>query len=369
MAPRPKTSSPPPELVDSFVDLADRVGVGLVVSTHDLGAVGGRIAYANLAACRLLGVAARDIIIDQTLDAARIANASFTSSAGAKSSTQDPRTGIRGELTREDGQRIVIHWSRVRSETAEASIVVHFLAPVERAARIEQALHDSEQRFRRLIDIAPDGIVVTVGTRIVYANQAIMRIHGYSDPHHLSQLGLEHLFCNEDRQLIQQATAHSPSTQVLQLRAIRRDGSMAPVEAVLFRTEWDDNPAVLMAIRDLAGRRLIQSQLVHTDRLAAVGTLAAGVAHEINNPLAYVLLNLQYLIRELPKLTANQDRLPHLVERLREARHGAERVVAIVKDLRAFSRIDEDQMGQVDLRRVLLGAIKVAKTQLMECGQ
>src|SRR5512145_1856313 len=331
MAPHPKTSSPPPELVDSFVDLADRVGVGLVVSMHDLGAVRGRIAYANFAACRLLGVASRDII-DQTLDAARIANANFTSSTGSDSATQDPHTGIRGELTREDGQRIVVQWSRVRSETVETSIVVHFLAPIERAARVERALHDSEQRFRRLIDIAPDGIVVTVGTRIVYANQAIMRIHGYSNPHQMAQLGLEHLFGNGDRQLIQQAMTHSPSTQVLQLRAIRRDGSLAPVEAVLFPTEWDENPAVLMAIRDLAGRRLIQSQLVHTDRLAAVGTLAAGVAHEINNPLAYVLLNLQYLIRELPKLTANQDRLPHLVERLREARHGAERVVAIVKD-------------------------------------
>lgn len=366
--PHQTTSSPPPRLVDSFIDLADRVGVGLVVSTHEFGKTRGEIVYANLAACRLLGIGVCEVV-GQTLDAGRIAGATFVQCDWSESRGQDVPSECRGEITREDGQRLFVHWSRVRSEPTDSPLIVHFLAPIERVTRIEQALHDSEQRFRRLIDIAPDGILVLVGTRIVYANQAIAKIHGRASPDQIPQLGLEGLFCNEDHELVEQALQHSPSNQVLQLRAIRRDGSMAPVEAVLFRTEWDEDPAVLMAIRDLTGRRLVQSQLVHTDRLAAVGTLAAGVAHEINNPLAYVLLNLQYLIRELPKLPANQDRLPHLVERLREARHGAERVVSIVKDLRAFSRIDEDQMGQVDLRRVLLGAIKVAKTQLREGGQ
>jgi PAS domain S-box-containing protein len=219
------------------------------------------------------------------------------------------------------------------------------------------------------MDIAPDGILVLVDFRIVYANQAIAAIHGYANPRQFSQLSLRHLFQEDDRIQFERMLGGPPTAQAVQLRAVRHDGRTVPVEVMLFGTEWGDGPAVLVTVRDLAGRRLLQSQLIHTDRLAAVGTLAAGVAHEINNPLAYVLLNLQYVIKELPKNPRDGNRIKQLMERLQEARHGAERVVAIVKDLRTFSKTDEDYLGAVDLRRVLMSAIKVARTQLGDCGQ
>jgi nitrogen-specific signal transduction histidine kinase/CheY-like chemotaxis protein len=141
------------------------------------------------------------------------------------------------------------------------------------------------------------------------------------------------------------------------------------VEIVALSTEWDSQPAALAIGRDLGERRELQAQLVQADRLAAVGTLAAGVAHEINNPLAYVLLNLEYMLRELPKLAGDAERLPRLVERLAEARHGAERVSSIVRDLRAFSREDRDERAPVDLRLVLTSAAKVAEPEIRARGR
>ena len=78
----------------------------------------------------------------------------------------------------------------------------------------------------------------------------------------------------------------------------------------------------------------MQVRLVEADRLAALGVLSAGVAHEINNPLAYVLLNLGFLARELPSIASDPDKLQGLVDRVRDATHGAERVATIVRDLR-----------------------------------
>ncbi len=372
LAPYPQCLSPPPGLAEAFTRVADRVGLGIVVSTKESAELSGRILYANSAAIHLLGIDGREMV-GQVVESSRFGSASFAVDDAADVQAHGSCRELRGEIVREDGQRIAARWSRTISNGLAQTLVVHLLARVERVVRVEQALHDSEQRFRRLMDIAPDGILVLVGTRIVYANQAITKIHGYSNPRQLSQLTLRHLVHEDDHLALERSLLalreDTPTVQAAQLRAMHHDGRTVPIEATLFRTEWDDEPAILVAVRDLAGRRLVQSQLVHTDRLAAVGTLAAGVAHEINNPLAYVLLNLQYLIREVPKLSANTDRIGHLMERLREARHGAERVVSIVKDLRTFSKVDEEQLGPVDLRRVLMSAIKVARTQLMERGQ
>jgi two-component system, NtrC family, sensor kinase len=372
MAPSPLSFSPPTGLVESLTRVADRVGLGIIVSTKDTADLRGNIVYANAAAGQLLGVSCADLP-GQSVESLRFGNAVFVVDDATALRVPSSSREIRGEILREDGQRIAAQWLLVVSNAAERPLIVHLLSRVERVVRVEQALHDSEQRFRRLIDIAPDGILVLVGTRIVYANQAITKMHGYVNARQLCQLNLRHLFHEDDRELLEccllglregTATAHP-----IQLRAVRRDGRTVPVEVALLRTEWDEGPSVLATVRDLAGRRIVQSQLVHTDRLAAVGTLAAGVAHEINNPLAYVLLNLQYLIRELPKVSANSDRVGQLVERLREARHGAERVVSIVKDLRTFSKVDEERLGPVDLRRVLMSALKVARSQLMNRGQ
>ena len=75
------------------------------------------------------------------------------------------------------------------------------------------------------------------------------------------------------------------------------------------------------------------------------------------------------MTREVPRLLLENERAEHLSERLREARHGAERVVAIVKDLRTFSKVNDELLGPVDLRSVLGSAIKVARSQFMDRGQ
>ncbi len=327
--------------------------------------------YANAAAAEILGTPA-GTLVNQRVEHSYVGDAFFSSDEPSSRRIGGSLPTQQGELLRRDGRRVLVRWTSVPTRVGEASGHVHLLQRAERHARAEQALFNSEQRFRKLIDTAPDGILVLVGSRIAYANQAITLLHGYTNSRQLSHLSLARLIHADDLPRLEHAlmatqydAGHQPP---FPLRALRRDGRQLSVEMALLATEWDLERAVLVLVRDLTGRRELQNQLVQTDRLAAVGTLAAGVAHEINNPLAYVLLNLQYLLRELPKLEAHPERRAHLLERVREARHGSERVATIVRDLRTFSRSDHEQIGPVDLRRVLSSAIKVARAQLLERG-
>ena len=291
-------STPPAGLVPAFLELSDRVGVAVLVSSGNTNAGQACYVFANAAATELLGLSLTEIT-KLKVQPGKIANAIFIPDEMEPSIGSVKVREQQGEIRCQNGQRTCVNWTRVESIVEGESFTVNLVRRLERTLRVEQAMLDSELRFRQLMDVAPDGILVIGNRRIVYANQAITRMHGYSHPRQLSQLVPEQLYVPEDRDAIEQRLRllkdDPGNIQALEVRGIRRDLKTIPVELQMLRTEWDDEPAVLITVRDLSGRRLLQSQLVHDDRLAAVGKLAAGVAHEINNPLAYVLLNLQVL--------------------------------------------------------------------------
>jgi nitrogen-specific signal transduction histidine kinase len=116
-------------------------------------------------------------------------------------------------------------------------------------------------------------------------------------------------------------------------------------------------------VTDVTEQRRLQEQLMVSDRMASIGTLAAGVAHEINNPLTAVLGNLQLAsagIEELRGRLGELAGLAELQEGLVDALEAAERVRHIVRDLRLFSRAEDDKRGPVDIERVIESSVRIA---------
>jgi signal transduction histidine kinase len=110
-------------------------------------------------------------------------------------------------------------------------------------------------------------------------------------------------------------------------------------------------------------RKIIQEQLLISDRMVSMGTLAAGVAHEINNPLASVMANLEMASRDIVKHAGRlglATELAEVCDQLRDAREGAERIRNLVRDLRIFSRADESKVTAVDIHRLLESTLRMA---------
>jgi two-component system, cell cycle sensor histidine kinase and response regulator CckA len=111
---------------------------------------------------------------------------------------------------------------------------------------------------------------------------------------------------------------------------------------------------------EVTERVKMQSRLVQAERLASMGTLAASVAHEINNPLSYVLGNLDLVAKELADPASTVPRAREIARCVTLARDGAGRVARIVRGLKAFSRQDDDRPEPTDVRAALERAIDMA---------
>ncbi|HVP29733.1 MAG TPA: response regulator, partial [Myxococcota bacterium] len=145
-------------------------------------------------------------------------------------------------------------------------------------------------------------------------------------------------------------------------RVVTIDDSAAPIV--------DDSGHLLGGVvifRDVTEKRKLEQRLALAERLALIGTLAAGVAHEINNPLAVLMGQLELVQRALAR-TCDDPRpdcaAPHVAEPLRAARDAAARVRQIVADLKLFSRADEAHRGPVDVVEVLESAVRMANNEI-----
>jgi PAS domain S-box-containing protein len=122
-------------------------------------------------------------------------------------------------------------------------------------------------------------------------------------------------------------------------------------------------------LRDITEEKATQTRLLVADRLASIGMLAAGVAHEINNPLAAVVANLELAQSGLEKLLAQPGspaELNELAKMLEEANEASTRVRRIVTDLRVLARAEADSMGPVDIHEVLESVLRLAKNEIAQ---
>lgn len=278
---------------------------------------------------------------------------------------------LRGEIShyahakryfRKDGSPldVQVNVALVRGEGGAPRHFVAQIMDVSAQRATERALRESERRAQALARHMPAGLFETDAEGAYsYVNERWCQITGYTFEQMVGR-PWDYVFHPDDRQrVIDEWTVCERAGRefAMEFRFRTADGRVIWVfdSAVALRDEAGALMGYIGSISDITERKHAQSQLLLNDRMASVGTLASGVAHEINNPLAYVTANFDLIAEEVRAFSGAMppDRLREIEELIAEGRQGAEKVRRIVRGLKTFARADEEQRQRLDVHSVL----------------
>lgn len=277
---------------------------------------------------------------------------------------------------------------------ATAAMAIALVGKLGGVSRSLSASQMQLARFRSVMDEAAEAIFVAdpISWAILDTNETACSMLGYTRDELISK-SLADIEVTEDLEaLSSDPLPGGPGDFRLRTERsyLRKDGSKVPVEVIRAQKSFKGRAYLVAVARDLSERREMEQRLLETERkrmtnqaesqmrkaeqqltqankLAALGTLAAGVGHEINNPLTYVLGNLQY-VNEL--LNRQREHLPEasfneLQELVNDTWEGAGRIRAIVRDLKVFSRQDDDnRLDRLSVHDTVQDALKLVRSQL-----
>jgi len=283
-------------------------------------------------------------------------------------------------------------FSLIAGAAADFGIALHAMRQAELRAVVEETLSQEEAKFRSLAENTP-GMVYRGkpdwSAEVMFNSESIcgFTVEELAAPER-TWLDLVHPD-DRDRVILETSSLVAiPGRLVQEYRVVTREGNTVWVEDYKVSRFSPDGAfqGVDGIVFDITDKKRLQASLLQADRMSSVGLLAAGVAHEINNPLSYVVYNLQSISDELGPLKqalaeardhTSGPRPPHdartegplarldeLATLASEATDGALRVRDIVRDLKTFSRVEEDHLGTVDLNRVIRGAVNMAQNEI-----
>ncbi len=317
--------------------------------------------------------------------------------------------------------------SLMKDKNNELTGFVTVTRDISERKKLEESVRLSEEKYRTLVENIDIGIFRNTGIdgKIIEVNRGWLKIFGYSSKKEVLGKNVIEVYCDpEDRKELNKKMVNKGFVKNMEVNLRKKDGTpfIGSITAVTIKDDkgnikyydcviediterkntenalWRKNKLILKKNRELhkAMKELksAQNMLIQSEKMASIGTLAAGVAHEINNPLSYVSSNIKYIkkyvekmenfIKELPEVFSkfpfysefssefqkikNSYKIDFILEDLtsaiNESIEGAERVKKIVQDLKSFSHPVVESMSYANINEGIETTLNIVWNEL-----
>ncbi|GAA4255988.1 hypothetical protein GCM10022293_44870 [Azospirillum formosense] len=241
-------------------------------------------------------------------------------------------------------------WYRISEHATRFGGVVKILTDITELKRHEEALADSEARYRRLVEMAPYGILIWDGLRLRFTNRSAALILGNSDPDAMLRIplveatefdGVQRLF-----DWLPPPGSGLEAPPPVEARFVTAQGALRELEVGIHPFAVEGEAAWFLVLTDITGRKQAERAIQQAQKMQAIGQLAGGIAHEFNNMLT-AIGGFAQMARRAP-----QDR-PRVEQCLTEIVKATDRASGLTAQLLSFGR-----PGQTDAARpVRVGAV------------
>jgi len=235
-----------------------------------------------------------------------------------------------------------------------------------------QKMEEAEARTRSIIDNMLDGLVtISEGGIVESLNTAASQMFGYK-PEEIIGKNIEILIqfpiTNESSDSPGGARYHNIRKVVgsqKELTALRSDGSTFPLEVSLSEMQHGQDRLLIATIRDITEEKIRKTEALRAGQLAAIGELAAGVAHEINNPINGIINYTQILLDDMDPKETNAELHEDIMGRIIKE---SQRVAVIVRNLLSFARQQDETQEDVRIEEVIGDSVALLKHQFQQHG-
>jgi PAS domain S-box-containing protein len=267
-------------------------------------------------------------------------------------------------MDKRDNRYYTHHIIPVLDDRGNVSRIAHIALDITERKRIEDSILESEEKYRNLIEMSPDAILIHQQGRIVYANPATMKLYGSSNQEDVvgrNMFDLIHPDFHESIQRNIKNAVHGTTTPPTELQIIRNDGTLATFEGRGKRLLYRGQPSIQVVLRDISARKKAEQQLrEYADDLELFIHIAT---HDLQEPLRGIVTYAQLLLNQYREgKTSNIEKYLKVIE------NAGLKMNSLVNDLREYSRVrtHKNPLEPVDMGEVLSNALNNLHLMVME---